>query len=167
MGNQKKGLVDLPNTRSLSSSRTNCLSGFSREAEPIRCIYIERDLFYETGSWRSVSLKSIRQAMGRRPREELMWKPWVWRPSVDRIPFSSGAVAAAAAATSRQLCPTLCDPVHGSPPPGFSRQEHWSGFFRSTQPFLLRALTEWVSPIHIMKGNLLYSISWLSYHQDI
>ena len=31
-----------------------------------------------------------------------------------------------------QLCPTLCDPLDGSPPgssvPGFSRQEHWSGF---------------------------------------
>ena len=136
MGNQKKGLVDLPNTRSLSSSRTNCLSGFSREAEPIRCIYIERDLFYETGSWRSVSLKSIRQAMGRRPREELMWKPWVWRPSVDRIPFSSGAVAAAAA-TSRQSCPTLCDPIDGSPPPG------------SAVPGILQAGTlEWVLQEH-------------------
>ena len=38
---------------------------------------------------------------------------------------------AAAAAKSRQSCPTLCDPIDGSPqaPPslGFSRQEHWSG----------------------------------------
>ena len=37
----------------------------------------------------------------------------------------------AAAAKLRQLCPTLCDPIDGSPPgsavPGFSRQEHWSG----------------------------------------
>ena len=37
----------------------------------------------------------------------------------------------AAAAKSLQLCPTLCDPIDGSPPgssvPGFSRQEHWSG----------------------------------------
>ena len=37
----------------------------------------------------------------------------------------------AAAAKSLQLCPTLCDPVDGSPPGspvlGFSRQEHWSG----------------------------------------
>ena len=36
---------------------------------------------------------------------------------------------AAAAAKSLQLCPTLCDPIDGSPqaPPslGFSRQEHW------------------------------------------
>ena len=39
--------------------------------------------------------------------------------------------AAAAAAKSLQLCPTLCDPIDGSPPGfpslGFSGQEHWSG----------------------------------------
>ena len=39
--------------------------------------------------------------------------------------------AAAAAAKSRQSCPTLCDPIDGSPTgssvPGFSRQEYWSG----------------------------------------
>ena len=37
---------------------------------------------------------------------------------------------AVAAAKSLQSCPTLCDPIDGSPPgspsPGFSRQEHWS-----------------------------------------
>ena len=37
----------------------------------------------------------------------------------------------AAAAKSLQSCPTLCDPIDGSPPgspvPGFSGQEHWSG----------------------------------------
>ena len=36
-----------------------------------------------------------------------------------------------AAAKSLQSCPTLGDPTDGSPPgspvPGFSRQEHWSG----------------------------------------
>ena len=41
------------------------------------------------------------------------------------------ATAAAAAAKSLQLCPTLCDPTDSSPPGssvlGFSRQEHWSG----------------------------------------
>ena len=41
------------------------------------------------------------------------------------------AAAAAAAAKSLQSCPTLCDPIDGSPPGspclGFSRQEHWSG----------------------------------------
>ena len=39
---------------------------------------------------------------------------------------------AAAAAKSLQSCLTLCDPIDsspsGSPVPGFSRQEHWSGF---------------------------------------
>ena len=39
--------------------------------------------------------------------------------------------AAAAAAKSLQFCPTLCDPIDGSPPgspvPGFSRRGHWSG----------------------------------------
>ena len=35
---------------------------------------------------------------------------------------------AAAAAKSLQSCPTLGDPIDGSPPSlGFSRQEHWSG----------------------------------------
>ena len=38
---------------------------------------------------------------------------------------------AAAAAKSRQSCPTLCDPIdaaHQAPlSMGFSRQEHWSG----------------------------------------
>ena len=42
-----------------------------------------------------------------------------------------GYAAAAAAAKSLQSCPTLCDPIDGSPPGplslGFSRQEHWSG----------------------------------------
>ena len=40
-------------------------------------------------------------------------------------------VAAAAAAKSLQSCPTLCNPIDGSPQTslslGFSRQEHWSG----------------------------------------
>ena len=30
-------------------------------------------------------------------------------------------------AKSLQSCPTLCDPIDGSPILGFSRQEHWSG----------------------------------------
>ena len=37
----------------------------------------------------------------------------------------------AAAAKFLQSCPTLCDPVDGSPPgspaPGILQQEHWSG----------------------------------------
>ena len=51
-------------------------------------------------------------------------------------PFSYTAAAAAAAAKSLQSCPTLCDPIDGSPPgsaiPG---QEHWSGLpFPSPMP---------------------------------
>ena len=44
---------------------------------------------------------------------------------------SRETTAAAAAAKSLQSCPTLCDPIDGSPPGppslGFSGQEHWSG----------------------------------------
>ena len=40
-------------------------------------------------------------------------------------------LAAAAAATSLQSCPTLCDPIEGSPPgspvPGILQAKHWSG----------------------------------------
>ena len=51
------------------------------------------------------------------------------------IPYVGIAVgivgSTAAAAKSLQSCPTLCDPIDGSPPGspslGFSRQEHWSG----------------------------------------
>ena len=43
----------------------------------------------------------------------------------------AAAAAAAANAKSLQPCPTLCDPIDGSPPGspslGFSRQGHWSG----------------------------------------
>ena len=52
---------------------------------------------------------------------------------------AGGLHSAAAAAKSLQLCPTLCDPIDGSPPGspslGFSRQEHWSGLpFPSPMP---------------------------------
>ena len=46
------------------------------------------------------------------------------------IEFDEGKRCTAAAAKSLQSCPTLCDPIDGSPPGspslGFSRQEHWS-----------------------------------------
>ena len=58
----------------------------------------------------------------------------LWR-KCSKVPESSGtgdgSRAAAAAAKSLQSCPTLCDPIDGSPPgspvPGILRQEHWSG----------------------------------------
>ena len=47
------------------------------------------------------------------------------------VSYKTKHTAASAAAKSRQLCPTLCSPIDGSPPGslslGFSRQEHWSG----------------------------------------
>ena len=47
------------------------------------------------------------------------------------IAFSSTHSDAAAATKLLQSCPTLCNPIDGSPPGflslGFSRQEHWSG----------------------------------------
>ena len=58
---------------------------------------------------------------------ELQTKNWVANTNM----YLSAYTAAAAAAKSLQSCPTLCDPIEGSPPgspvPGFSRQEHWSG----------------------------------------
>ena len=45
--------------------------------------------------------------------------------------LSKDQTATAAAAKSLKSCPTLCDPVDGSPRGtpvlGFARQEHWSG----------------------------------------
>ena len=67
-------------------------------------------------------------------RTESKWPKSQWKspngsehPPVllDKTPLT------AADAKSFQSCPTLCDPIDGSPPGssflGFSRQEHWSG----------------------------------------
>ena len=77
-------------------------------------------------------------------------------PTTTRASPPLSTAAAAAAAKSLQSCPTLCDPIDGSPPSlgnhrqvppslGFSRQEHWSGLplpslsSTTTQPLRLRA----------------------------
>ena len=56
------------------------------------------------------------------------WCCVLWFASTGQLTFTADA---AAAAKSLQSCPTLCDPIDGSPPGspslGFSRQEHWSG----------------------------------------
>ena len=57
---------------------------------------------------------------------------WRWRRLLrDPCSVKSNQSGAAAAAKLLQSCPTLCDPIDGSPPGspslGFSRQEHWSG----------------------------------------
>ena len=48
-----------------------------------------------------------------------------------RSPLITLGLSAAATAKSLQSCPTLCNPIDGSPSgapiPGISRQEHWSG----------------------------------------
>ena len=53
------------------------------------------------------------------------------RNQIDYILCSQRWRSSAAAAKSPQSCPTLCDPIDGSPPGspslGFSRQEHLSG----------------------------------------
>ena len=50
-----------------------------------------------------------------------------WEVEIDIYIYT----VAAAAAKSLQSCPTLCDPIDGSPPGSpslrFSKQEHWSG----------------------------------------
>ena len=60
-------------------------------------------------------------------------EPWSPALQADSLPTESRRkpLHIAAAAKSLQSCPTLCDPIDGSPPGspslGFSRQEHWSG----------------------------------------
>ena len=84
-------------------------------------------------------------------------------PASDFQSFSySSLKTAAAAAKSLQSCPTLCDPMDGSPPGslslGFSRQEHWSGL-----PF--------PSPMHACMLSRfsrvrLFVTLWTAAHQD-
>ena len=54
-----------------------------------------------------------------------------WKEVLSLIGSAAAGTVAAAAAKLLQSCPTLCDPIDGSPPGspslGFSRQEHWSG----------------------------------------
>ena len=72
------------------------------------------------------------------------------------IAFSLINLAAAAAAKSLQSCPSMCDPIDGSPPGspplGFSREEHWSGL-----PFPSPSLTLGQTKTH---AGLVYK-SWL------
>ena len=60
--------------------------------------------------------------------------------------LGSSLTAAAAAAKSLQSCPTLCNPIDGSPPGspslGFSRQENWSGLSPSIVPTAVHLFVE-------------------------
>ena len=62
--------------------------------------------------------------------------------------------AAAAAAKSLQSCPTLCDPIDGSPPGspslGFSRQEYWSGL---PFPFPMHEREKWKQSSSVMSDS--------------
>ena len=59
------------------------------------------------------------------------WKLLINKLTVYSFNHFSKVSTVAAAAASLQSCPTLCDPIDGSPPGfpslGFSKQEHWSG----------------------------------------
>ena len=61
--------------------------------------------------------------------------------------FPAAAAAAAAAAKSLQSCPTLCDPIDGSPPGspslGFSRQEYcWAPNYHNETTAIYKAASE-------------------------
>ena len=55
----------------------------------------------------------------------------LWMEVRDIVQEGGGSRPSPRTAKSLQSCPTLCDPIDGSPPGslslGFSRQEHWSG----------------------------------------
>ena len=61
-------------------------------------------------------------------------RPWSFPGKITGVGchfLLQSATSTAAIAKLLQSCPTLCDPIGGSPPGflslGFSRQEHWSG----------------------------------------
>ena len=86
----------------------------------------------------SVHLEAKQRSGGCRNEPSAVSPPApVWSATVFSWEGRDGSIAVssqipvAAAAKSLQSCPTLCDPIDGSPPGspslGFSRQEHWSG----------------------------------------
>ena len=75
----------------------------------------------------------------------------------------------AAAAKSLQSCPTLCDPIDGSPPGspslGFSRQERWSGLpFPSPMLVVIYSFRECITtsktPLHKYCDVILLTFLW-------
>ena len=68
--------------------------------------------------------------------------------------------SAAAAAKSLQSCPTLCDPIDGSPPGssmGFSRQEYWSWVPSLESARILKKKKNQTKEIRISEGGTLPS----------
>jgi len=79
------------------------------------------------------SAKKVQEHFPDEARAEVI-PEWGFQPTdkgISAIVDSGKHTASTAAAKSLQSCPTLCDPMDssppGSPPLGFSRQEHWSG----------------------------------------
>ena len=68
---------------------------------------------------------------GTRKKDPILLKGYLILYFIWKLESYIGSGTLAAAAKSLQSCPTLCDPIDGSPPgsavPEFSRQEHWSG----------------------------------------
>ena len=86
----------------------------------------------EPGELQSTELQRVRHNWWTKPTQtvrESNFESWLGNLSSTQKYKTDNAPAAA---KSLQSCPTLCDPIDGSPPgstvPGFSRQEHWSGF---------------------------------------
>ena len=76
--------------------------------------------------------------------------------------------AAAATAKSLQSCPTLCDPIDGSPPGspslGFSRQEHWRGRLFLLQCVKVKSESEVTQSCLTLSDSMDYSLPGCSIH---
>ena len=80
------------------------------------------------------------------------------------LSFSVLSVLCAAAAKLLQSCPTLCDPIDGSPPrspvPGFSRQEHeWVAISCSNA-------WKWKVKVKSLSRVWLFTTPWKASYQD-
>ena len=79
---------------------------------------------------------------------------------------SSWCELSAAAAKSLQSCPTLCDPIDGSPPGfpslGFSRHEHWSGL---PFPSPMHQSEKWKVKVKLLSRVRLLATPWTAAYQ--
>ena len=93
-----------------------------------------------------------------------------WKLLINKLTVYSfnhfSKVSTAAAAASLQLCPTLCDPIDGSPPGfpslGFSRQEHWSGL---PFPSPMHESEKWKLKVKSLSRVRLFTTPWTSAYQ--
>ena len=84
--------------------------------------------------WWGKKRKKIKKPLKRETVRTLNRERERWMVALTCLPLEKAPLSplvGAADAKSLQSCPTLCDPIDGSPPGfpflGFSRQEHWSG----------------------------------------